>query len=97
MPNFWKEDDDGNLHHDPAPFRLFKGGRYSSQGSSSLLDGLVVGCTIEDLDILDLKNHLLEVDNQDFTLVFNNLMRGSRNHLRSFYANVLFSGGTYVP
>lgn len=68
-----------------------------SQGSKSLLDGLIVGCTIEDLDILDLKNHLLEVDNQDLTLVFNNLMRGSRNHLRSFYANVLFSGGTYTP
>jgi hypothetical protein len=46
---------------------------------------------------VDLKNHLLLVDNQDITSVYNNLMRGSRNHLRSFYANILFLGGTYTP
>ena len=68
-----------------------------SQGSASLLNGLIVGATIEDLDIMDLKTHLLTVDNQDITAVFNNLMRGSRNHLRSFYANILFVGGTYTP
>lgn len=68
-----------------------------TQGSSSLLNGLIVGATIEDLDIHDLKTHLLSVDNQDITFVFNNLMRGSRNHLRSFYANILFHGGSYVP
>jgi hypothetical protein len=68
-----------------------------SQGSTSLLDGLNIGATIEDLDIADLKNNLLKVDNQDITAVFNNLTRGSRNHLRSFYANILFLGGTYTP
>lgn len=68
-----------------------------TQGSASLLDGLIVGATIEDLDIVDLKTHLLETDNQDITTVFNNLMRGSRNHLRSFYANILLLGGTYAP
>jgi hypothetical protein len=57
----------------------------------------VVGATIEHLDIFDLESLLLVVDNQDITLVFNNLMRGSRNHLRSFYANILRSGGTYEP
>ena len=66
-------------------------------GSSSLLNGLVVGATIEDLDIKDLRDHLLTIDNQDITCVFNNLMRGSRNHLRSFYANIKFTGGTYTP
>ncbi len=66
-------------------------------GSGSLLNGLVVGATIEDLDIKDLKDHLLTIDNQDITSVFNNLMRGSRNHLRSFYANIKFTGGTYTP
>ena len=66
-------------------------------GSSSLINGLIVGATIEDLDIKDLKDHLLTIDNQDITCVFTNLMRGSRNHLRSFYANILFHGGTYTP
>jgi hypothetical protein len=68
-----------------------------SLGSSSLANALTVGATIEDLDIKDLENHLLTIDNQDITCVFNNLMRGSRNHLRSFYANILFTGGSYTP
>jgi hypothetical protein len=66
-------------------------------GSESLLKGLTVGATIEDLDIYDLKNHLLEVDNRDIIFVFTNLMNGSKNHLRAFYANIVFLGGTYTP
>jgi hypothetical protein len=66
-------------------------------GSTSLLNGLIVGATIEDLDISDLQDHLVNIDNQDIICVFNNLMRGSRNHLRSFYANIVFLGGTYTP
>lgn len=66
-------------------------------GSGSLSNALTVGATIEDLDIKDLKDQMLTIDNQDITCVFNNLMRGSRNHLRSFYANILFTGGTYAP
>ncbi len=66
-------------------------------GSGSLSNALTVGATIEDLDIKDMKDHLLTIDNQDITCVFNNLMRGSRNHLRSFYANIKFTGGTYTP
>lgn len=68
-----------------------------SQGSASLLDGLIVGATIEDLDIYDLEHLLTLVDNEDIKLVFSNLDRGSRNHLRSFYANILFNQGTYTP
>jgi hypothetical protein len=66
-------------------------------GSVSLRNALITGATIEDLDIKDLKDHMLTIDNQDFTCVFKNLMRGSRNHLRSFYANIKFTGGTYTP
>jgi hypothetical protein len=66
-------------------------------GSASLMEALIVGATIEDLDIVDLKNLLVTVDNQDITFVFNNLMRGSRNHLRAFYGNIVFLGGTYTP
>ena len=66
-------------------------------GSESLLKGLTVGATIEDLDIYDLENHLLDVDNRDITFVYTNLMNGSKNHLRAFYANIVFLGGTYTP
>lgn len=68
-----------------------------AQGSASLLNGLIVGATIEDLDIHDLHEDLLVTDNPDIIVVMNNLMRGSRNHLRSFYANILFMGGSYTP
>jgi hypothetical protein len=53
-------------------------------GESSLEDALYAGATIEDLDIFDLKRTLQLVDNQDITIVFKNLMRGSMNHLRAF-------------
>lgn len=69
----------------------------TTQGSVSLLDALKAGATIEDLDIYDLKVALTKVDNQDITLVYNNLVKGSRNHLRSFYSNIINAGGTYTP
>ena len=69
----------------------------TTQGSASSLDALKVGDTIEDLDIYDLKTALTKVDNQDIRLVYENLMKGSRNHLRSFYSNILVAGGTYTP
>lgn len=68
-----------------------------ARGSTSILDAYVVGATIEDLDIFDLKNALLSNDNQDIKLVFDMLTKGSRNHLRSFYKNILNASGTYTP
>ncbi len=68
----------------------------TTQGSLSRIEAMKVGCTIEDLDINDLQDILEKVDNQDITFVYNNLMKGSRNHLRSFYSNLLALGGTYV-
>ena len=69
----------------------------TTQGSVSSLAALKVGATIEDLDIYDLKTALTKADNQDIRLVYENLMKGSRNHLRSFYSNILNAGVTYVP
>jgi hypothetical protein len=66
-------------------------------GSNSLVDALTVGATIEDLDIFDLEECLLETDNEDITLVFNNLMKGSRNHLRAFTKHLSFQDTDYQP
>ncbi|MBP6978170.1 MAG: DUF2202 domain-containing protein [Bacteroidales bacterium] len=65
---------------------------------NSLIEALTAGATFEDLDIFDLKN-LLEnvVDNQDIAFVFGNLERGSRNHMRAFYRNLVFRGADYTP
>jgi len=54
------------------------------KGTKSARDALQVGVTIEDLDIYDLSELLKSVENQDVKAVYENLLRGSRNHLRSF-------------
>jgi hypothetical protein len=66
-------------------------------GDASLLEALKVGATIEDLDIKDLMDYEDEVDNQDIIFVYDNLTRGSRNHLRAYYSQILNNGGTYEP
>jgi hypothetical protein len=68
-----------------------------AQGNTSVLEAYKVGATIEDLDIFDLKTALISIDNQDIRLVYDMLTKGSRNHMRSFYKNVLNVGGTYTP
>ena len=67
------------------------------QGNTSLLEAFKVGATIEDLDIFDLTNAIIYIDNQDIKLVYDMLTKGSRNHMRSFYKNILNVGGTYIP
>ena len=69
----------------------------TAQGSASLVDALIVGATIEDLDIFDLHRQLALVDNQDITVVFENLQKGSRNHLRAFYTSLSDMSIAYTP
>ncbi len=72
---------------------------YESLVEAGMVDeigALHVGATIEDLDIFDLLHELELVDNEDITVVFNNLLKGSENHLRSFCALlVLYGSGLY--
>jgi len=56
-----------------------------------------VGAAIEEIDIIDLKKALLEIDNQDIVLVYQNLLKGSRNHLRAFVNALAGQGVTYAP
>lgn len=69
----------------------------TAQGYETYVDALKVGATIEELDIRDLNNALKMTDNQDITLVYKNLVRASRNHLRSFFGNIVDAEGTYTP
>jgi len=69
-----------------------------NQGSVSMIEALKVGALIEEIDILDLQRELDEsVDNLDIAFVYENLMKGSRNHLRSFVRNLSAQGVTYTP
>lgn len=69
-----------------------------ARGLQSEIEALKVGALVEEVDIADLKVQLAEkVDNQDITMVYENLMKGSRNHLRAFVKNLSVRGVTYVP
>jgi hypothetical protein len=69
----------------------------TSAGEISPASGLRVGATIEDLDLFDLGTELDKVTNVDIVRVYSSLSKGSRNHLRSFYAQLLTLGETYTP
>ena len=68
-----------------------------AEGSISLEAALEVGAAIEEIDILDLQNYLSATDNGDVQLVYENLMKGSRNHLRAFVATLARQGVEYSP
>lgn len=67
------------------------------QGSDSLVAGLIVGATIEEVDIIDLKDRMEVATNASILTVYNNLMLGSEAHLRAFVANLAYNGYTYEP
>jgi hypothetical protein len=68
-----------------------------AQGAESLEAAMVVGATIEDLDINDLNIALAEdIDNQDIKMVYANLAKGSRNHMRAFSAQLKENGTVYT-
>jgi len=67
-------------------------------GSASLADALMVGTTVEEIDILDLEKYLTQTELTDITQVYENLLAGSRNHLRSFVATLeKQTGVTFQP
>ena len=65
------------------------------KGGNSLTDALYVGATIEDLDIKDLYDFLEQTDNSDIKTVYQNLVKGSRNHLRAFVSQLSAIGSEY--
>jgi hypothetical protein len=67
------------------------------QGSRSLVDALEVGAAIEEIDILDLEQYIAQTDKADIRSVYDNLTRGSRNHLRAFVSSLERQGVTYRP
>ncbi|SMP04284.1 hypothetical protein SAMN06265339_0195 [Desulfurobacterium pacificum] len=68
-----------------------------NQGKKSLIDALKVGATIEDLDIKDLEDAISRTDNKDIKFVYQNLMKGSRNHMRAFVGILRRFGLDYTP
>lgn len=68
------------------------------EGAVSLTDALRVGVLIEELDIFDLEFLLAALDgNDDIAYVYANLQKGSRNHLRAYYTQLVNQGASYTP
>ena len=67
------------------------------QGSLSEIDALMVGATIEDVDIYDLDEFTAKTTDPDIITLYNALNCGSRNHMRAFIRQLTNLGVTYTP
>ena len=68
-----------------------------AQGSKSEIDALKVGAAIEEIDIIDLEKYIAQTGKQDIITVYENLLKGSRNHLRAFVSVMDKRGISYKP
>jgi hypothetical protein len=66
-----------------------------ASGAVSYLEALKVGALIEEVDIEDNELAIAATDNDDLTTLYANLLRGSRNHLRAFVAEIERQGVVY--
>lgn len=93
----------------PDPADTTAPGRFSDPGLQHLYDSLMaagrtsvvaalkVGAEIEDVDIRDLRALKAATDKADLLLVYDNLERGSRNHLRAFHTQLQAMAASYTP
>jgi len=66
-------------------------------GAASLLDALMVGALIEEVDMEDIVLAMERTDESDILTVYGNLLAGSENHLRAFVRNIeSITGESYV-
>ncbi len=68
-----------------------------SKASVSIEEAYITGALIEEMDIKDLTVALTATTNENVTLVFENLLKGSRNHLRAFNRQLTTLGVVYTP
>lgn len=64
-------------------------------GAQSLENALIAGATIEDVDIFHLEHILHHADFADVNLIVQNMVAGSRNHMRAFVGALGQRGWTY--
>lgn len=70
----------------------------TEKGKVSYKEAVVVGLTIEDLDIADLEMAMeTEVDNEDIVEVYNFLLMGSKHHMNAFYFHAKSNNIEYIP
>jgi hypothetical protein len=68
-----------------------------AKASISVEEAYKTGALIEEMDIKDLDEALATTTNENVTLIFENLLKGSRNHLRAFNLQLTNLGVVYTP
>jgi hypothetical protein len=68
-----------------------------ASGSKSVIDALKVGCLIEEVDMIDLQKAIDHATHADLDNSYQNLLEGSKNHLRAFVTALSSQGVTYTP
>lgn len=76
----------------PQAQNVEKGSTLSEQLAALPIEDLT-----EEVDLLDLYIRYDATDNHDVHLIYDSLMKGSRNHLRSFVSNLETQGIIYLP
>ena len=69
----------------------------TSLASKSMEEALLVGATIEDLDINDLNEFIENTNHLNIETMYNKLNCGSRNHLRAYIKNLGNLNVSYDP
>lgn len=67
------------------------------KGSASLEAALLVGAAIEDIDISDLEALKAQTTDPDIVALYDSLIAGSENHMRSFAGQLKARGFEYKP
>jgi len=67
-----------------------------ANGEVSLLDALFIGALIEEIDMRDIQMAIDETVHVDIITAYENLMAGSKNHLRAFVSQIERLGVEYV-
>jgi len=67
----------------------------TARGQSSLLEALAVGAFIEEVDMRDIQAAIDRATHADIIRTYENLLRGSRNHLRAFVRTIENMGVVY--
>jgi len=66
-------------------------------GSQSYVDGLYVGATIEEIDMVDIQHAIDITTHLDVITAYQSLLEGSKNHLRAYVKALDSQGVTYAP
>ena len=66
-----------------------------TQGKLSALEALYVGAAIEEVDMLDLQQAIDNAENDHIRRMYENLLSGSQNHLRTYINQIEEQGDVY--